>query len=185
MMTGVAEASWTEDEKEKEKKNKNECRSLIKALKKLQQRRGQQRGIKQWTKILSNLFFMTDVDGSGQVEFEEYISMIGQLDLSDSLKKSLEDKFTSIDVDGSGGITLNEFILFFYKFPSFKQELLVHATNNAPYIHKNNLNWSQQLRQWLYCTVECPQHSVVSKILFSVDVILTIVPIVILLIESV
>jgi len=185
IMSDVAKVNWNEEGEDKHKDYKDECQSLIKALKKLQLWRGQQRGIKEWTKILANLFCMTDIDGSGEIDKEEYITMIKQLDLSDTLKKSLEEKFHNIDVDGSGGITLNEFILFFHKFPSFKQELLVHAANNAPYIHDRSLNCSQQIRQWIYCIVECPQYSIVSKILFFVDVTLTMIPIVILLIESV
>jgi len=160
------------------------CSPLITALKTLQRRRGQQRGVKMWTKTLANLFFLTDVDGSGLIDVDEYIEMIKALDLSDDLKSSLAKKYTSIDVDGSGGITLSEFIQFFHKFPSFKQELLKHAESNAPYINEKTLNYSKWLRQWLYCTVEYPQYNIFSKILFCVDGILVMVPVVIICLEA-
>jgi len=127
---------------------------------------------------------MTDVDGSGEIDFNEYIQMIKQLDLSETLKSSLAEKFTSIDEDGSGGITLNEFVKFFHKFPSFKQELLMHATNNAPYINDKALSYSQHWRQWIYCIVEYPQYNKVSKMLFFLDGMLVMVPVVIICLEA-
>jgi len=65
--------------------------------------------------------------------------MVNHLDLTDRLKSSLVEKFHSVDRDGSGGITLSEFVLFFQKFPSFKQELLKHAKSNAPFINQKAL----------------------------------------------
>jgi len=160
------------------------CSPLITALKTLQLRRGQRRGVKMWTKTLANLFCKTDVDGSGLIDANEYIKMIKELDLSDDLKSVLAGKYSSIDVDGSGGITQREFVWFFHRFPSFKKELLKHATNNAPYINKKTLTKSQQLRQWLYCTVEYPQYNTFSKILFCVDGILVMFPVVIICAEA-
>jgi len=179
MMSGIASSPIPDQDEELDL-----CSPLITALKTLQRRRGQQRGVKMWTKTLANLFFMTDVDGSGLIDVNEYIEMIKELDLSDGLKSVLAEKFTSIDVDGSGDITLSEFVQFFHRFPSFKQELLKHAENNSPYINEKTLNWSQQLRQWLYCTVEYPQYNIFSKILFCVDGILVMVPVVIICLEA-
>jgi len=83
---------------------------------------------------------MADADSSGVIESNEHTQLIKQLDLSEKLKTSLAENFSSIDEDGSGGITLNEFIQFFYKFPSFKQELLMLSTNNAPYVNEKGLS---------------------------------------------
>jgi len=158
---------------------------LILALKKLQQRRGQKRGIKMWTQNLANLFYIADSDCSGLIECREYSQMIDKLDLSESLKVSLQEKFKSIDEDGSGGINLHEFLLFFLKFPKFKEELLLHAHNNAPYIYESTLTTRQQIRQWVYCIVECPGYNIVSKIIFMLDLLLALIPIIIFCIEGV
>jgi len=158
---------------------------LIMALKKLQQRRGQKRGVKMWTQNLANLFYIADSDHSGLIERREYSQMIEKLDLSESLKDSLLEKFKSIDEDGSGGVTLYEFLLFFLKFPKFKEELLLNAHNNAPYIYESTLTTRQRWRQWVYCIIECPDYNIVSKILFSFDLLLALIPILILCIEGV
>jgi len=165
--------------------NGEQSSPLIVALKKLQQRRGQKRGIKMWTQNLANLFFIADSDRSGVIECREYSQMINKLDLSESLKSSLLEKFKNIDEDGSGGINLYEFLLFFLKFPKFKEELLLNAHNNAPYIYESTLTTRQRLRQWLYCIVECPGYNIVSKVLFTFDLFVTLIPIVILCIEGI
>lgn len=158
---------------------------LILALKKLLKRRGQKRGIKMWTQNLANLFYIADSDCSGLIEWSEYSQMIEKLDLSQDLKSSLQKKFKSIDEDGSGAINLDEFLLFFLKFPKFKDELLLHAHSNAPYIYENTLTCRQRWRQWIYCMVECPNYNFISKMLFCFDLLLALVPIVILCIEGI
>jgi len=157
---------------------------LISALKKLQQRRDQKRGIKVWAQNLANLFFLVDEDGSGLIDIREYNLMIDSLDVSEKLKFSLRDQFYRIDKDGNDGINLTEFLMFFLRFPMFKEELLTHSHNNAPYIYETTLSCTQHWRQWLYCVVEHPEYNFVSKILFSVDFILTVVPIVIICMEG-
>lgn len=165
--------------------NCDQSSPLISALKKLQQHRGQKRGIKMWSHNLANLFSIIDVDGSRYIDPREYQDMIKKLDLSEALKKKLHNTFRNIDIDGSNDINLREFLLYFLKFPMFKQELLTNANNNAPYNYENTLTRSQRWRQWLYCIVECPGYNFVSKLLFCIDVVLTIVPIGILWVEGV
>jgi len=164
--------------------NCDQSSPLIVALKKLQQHRGQKRGIKMWSHNLANLFSIIDVDGSRYIDPREYQDMIKKLDLSEPLKNILQDTFRTIDIDGSNDINLTEFLLYFLKFPMFKQELLTNANNNAPYNYENTLTRNQRWRQWLYCIVECPGYNFVSKLLFCIDVLLTIVPIGILWIEG-
>jgi len=170
---------------QEEELNAGQSSPLIIALKKLQQRRGQKRGIKMWTQNLANLFFIADSDRSGLIECREYSQLIDKLDLSESLKSSLQEKFKKIDEDGSGGINLNEFLLFFLKFPKFKEELLLNAHNNAPYIYESTLTTRQRVRQWLYCIVECPDYNIISKVIFIFDLFLALIPIVILCIEGI
>jgi len=158
---------------------------LISALKKLQQRRDQKRGIKMWARNLASLFFLTDQDHSGKIDSREYQQMIDGLDISEGLKLLLRDKFTSIDKDRTNGINLTEFLFFFLKHPMFKRELLNHARNNAPYIYEKTLSRAQHWRQYLYYIVECPDYNVLSKTLFCIDLALTIVPIVVLCVEGV
>jgi len=156
---------------------------LISALKKLQQRRDQRRGIKMWSQNLANLFWLIDEDQSGYIDEQEYHRMIGGLDISEELKVTLRNKFHNIDKDGNG-INLNEFLMFFLNFPMFQEELLTNAHINAPYIYEKNLSCTQRGRQWLYCVVEHPDYNGVSKVLFCMDLILTLVPIVILCTEG-
>jgi len=156
---------------------------LISALKKLQQRSDQKRGIKMWSENLANLFWLTDEDQSGHIDLEEYHRMIERLDISEELKLSLRDKFYTIDQDGNG-INLKEFLMFFLNFPLFQEELLTNAHNNAPFIYEKTLSLTQHWRQWLYCVVEHPEYNFVSKILFCIDLILTLIPIVILCTEG-
>jgi len=158
---------------------------LICAIKKLQQRHDQKRGIKMWTTILAGLFCITDKDGSGYIDAQEYDQMLDMLDISEELKFSLRDKFYTIDKDNSGGISLTEFLMYFLRFPMFKEELTTNAKSNAPYVYERHLSGIQHWRQWLYCVVECPEYNFVSKILFCIDLILTSVPIVIFCAEGV
>merc|ERR1719317_632303 len=116
-----------------------------------------------WARNLANLFFLTDQDGSGYIDATEYHQMIDRLDISKELKICLRDKFSAIDKDGIGGIDLTEFLMYFLNFPMFKEELLTHAHNNAPYIYDTSLSFTQHWRQWLYCVVECPEFNHVSK----------------------
>jgi len=168
-----------------EELNIEQSSPLISALKELQYSRGQKRGIKMWTQNLANLFYIADSDCSGFIEWSEYSQMIDKLDLSESLKKSMQEKFKSIDKDGSGELNLHEFLLFFLKFPKFKEELLLNAQSNAPYIYENALTTRQRWRMWVYCIVEYPDYSMVSKVVFTFDLFLTLIPIVILCIEGV
>jgi len=156
---------------------------LISALKKLQQRSDQKRGIKMWSENLANLFWLTDEDQSGYIDLEEYQRMIDGLDISEELKLTLRDKFYTIDQDGNG-INLTEFLMFFLNFPLFQEELLINAHNNAPFIYEKTLSLTQHWRQWLYCVVEHPEYNFFSKILFCIDFILTLIPIVILCTEG-
>jgi len=158
---------------------------LILALKKLQQHHSHKLGIKTWANDLANWFCVADVDGSRNIEENEFKIMIDKLDLSQDLKTVLKAKFHQIDKDGSDGISLAEFLDFFLKFPMFKRELLLHADNNAPYVYEKNLTNAQHFRMWLYSAVENPGYNLASKLVFCIDVIFTLVPIVILFIEGV
>jgi len=156
---------------------------LISAIRKLQLRHDQKRGIKMWTKYLANLFGVTDKDGSGYIDQQEYQRMLNMLNISKELKFDLRDKFSHIDKDGNG-INLKEFLVFFMNSPIFQEELEINAKSNAPYIYETNLSGCQYLRMWLYCVVECPDYNLVSKILFCLDLIMTIVPIIIFCVEG-
>merc|ERR1719285_928781 len=90
---------------------------LVVALKKLQQTNVKKTGIKMWTDNLADLFFITDVDGSGSIESSEYKKMIEKLEISKGMKNDLWDKFEEIDEDNSGSINLYEFLYFFLRFP--------------------------------------------------------------------
>jgi len=171
-------------DKEEDVPEEDLCSPLISALKKLQKRRDQKRGIKMWSQNLANLFWLTDEDHSGYIDEHEYHRMIDGLDISPQLKASLRDKFYSIDQDGSKGICLTEFLMFFLNFPMFQKELLKNAHNNAPFIYEKTLSCTQHWRQWLYCIVEHPEYNLVSKILFCTDFMLTLIPIVILCTEG-
>lgn len=163
----------------------NESTPLVSALKNLQHRRGLKRGIKMWSYNLVNLFSSNDLDGSRFIDLFEYKEMIHRLDLSEPLKNMLWNKFSNIDRDGSNDINLTEFLLFFLRFPLFKQELLSNENNNAPYNYENTLTRRQRFRQWLYCIVECPGYNFVSRLLFCIDVVLTLFPIGIICCEGV
>merc|ERR1719419_983055 len=97
----------------------------------------------------------------------------------------MQEKFKSIDEDGSGELNLPEFLLFFLKFPKFKEELLLNAQSNAPYIYESTLTTRQRWRQWVYCIVEYPDYNLVSKVVFIFDLFLTLIPILILCFEGV
>jgi len=155
---------------------------LVTAIKKLQQRNDQKRGIRMWTKNLAKLFGVTDKDCSGHIDEQEYQQMIDMLKISEELKYDLRGKFSHIDTDGEGGITLIEFLEFFLDLPMFKEELNVKS--NAPYIYKTNLSRIQYFRRWLYCVVDVPDFNIVSKMLFCIDLMLTSVPIVIFCAEG-
>jgi len=165
--------------------NCDQSSPLISALKKLQHSRGQKRGVKMWSHNLARLFSISDVDGSRYIDPCEYKDMINTLDLSESLKDILRNTFRKIDIDGSNDINLREFLLYFLKFPMFKQELLITANNNAPYNYENTLTRMQRWRQWLYCIVECPGYNFLSRLLFCIDLVLTLIPIGILWCEGV
>jgi len=170
-------------EKQEDEPEEEVCSPLIAALKKLQKRRDQKRGIKMWSHNLANLFGLTDQDQSGYIDEQEYLNMINGLDISQELKATLKDRFYSIDQDGNG-INLTEFLMFFLNFPMFQQELLRNSHNNAPYIYEKTLTWMQHWRQWLYCVVEHPEYNFLSKTLFCTDFILTLIPIIILCTEG-
>jgi len=163
----------------------NQSTPLVSALKNFQHRRGLQRGIKMWSHNLAHLFSSIDIDGNRCIDPCEYTKMISRLDLSEPLKKMLRNTFSNVDKDDSNSINLKEFLLFFLKFPLFKQELLTNENGNAPYNYEDTLNRRQRFRQWFYCIVECPGYNFVSKLLFCIDVVLTLVPIGIICCEGV
>jgi len=111
--------------------------------------------------------------------------MISRLHLSEPLKNILRNTFSNVDKDDSNGINLKEFLLFFLKFPLFKQELLTNENNNAPYNYEDTLTRRQRIRQWFYCIVECPGYNFASRLLFCIDVVLTLFSIGILCCEGV
>jgi len=159
-----------------------ESTPLVFALKKLQQKNVKNTGIKMWTNSLADLFYITDVDGNGFIEPDQYKTMIEKLDISTTMKKSLMNKFSEIDVDNIGSITLFEFLYFFLRFPNFNEELLVN--DNVPYTLEKGLSYWQLLRLRIYIALECPNNNLVAKILFSLDLILSIVPVVMLSIQA-
>jgi len=185
MAAPKVEIRWQPSLYKKEDMLEDEVSSpLISALKKLQQRRDQIRGIKMWSENLANLFWLTDEDHSGYIDVEEYYRMIERLDISEELKLTLRSEFYTIDQDGNDGINLTEFLMFFLNFPLFQEELLTNAHKNAPFIYEKSLSLTQHWRQWLYCVVEHPEYNFVSKILFCIDLVLTLIPVVIICTEG-
>jgi len=161
-----------------------ESSPLVIALKKLQQKNVKQYGIKMWTNSLADLFYITDTDGSGAIEPDEYKQMVEKLEVSKPMKSALRDKFSEIDKNNTGSISLYEFLYFFLKYPKFNEELLVNAHSNAPYIMEKDLSWWQRLRLKVYFMVECPETNIFSKGLFCLDLLVTSVPIVVLCMQA-
>jgi len=160
------------------------CTPLIIALKQLQQRQIQKKTIKKWIYNLANLFVTTDGNNSGYLDSEEYGKMISDLNLSEELKKSLGSKFREIDEDNTGNINLGEFLQYFLLFPKFNEEVLMHVRRNAPYSFDSGLTSLQRWRLWIYNTLEFPGYNTVSKVLYCLDLILTLIPTVCLCIEG-
>lgn len=160
------------------------CTPLIIALKQLRERQIQKKTIKKWIYNLANLFVTTDQDSNGYVEPEEYSKMISSLNLSEELKTSLGSKFREIDEDNTGKINLGEFLQFFLLFPKFNEEVLMYVRRNAPYSFDSGLTWLQRWRLWIYNTTEFPVYNTVSKVLYCLDLILTMIPTVCLCIEG-
>jgi len=158
---------------------------LIIALKQLQHKHMQKKTVKKWIRNLASLFLRTDEDNNGNIDSKEYSKMISNLDLSDNLKWSLRSKFREIDEDNSGDINLNEFLNFFLLFPKFKEEVLMCASNNAPYSFESGLTTIQRWRLRIYNTMEFPEYNTASKILYCLDLILTLIPTVVLCLEGV
>jgi len=161
------------------------CNPLIIALKMLQERHIQKKTIKHWIYNLANLFVTTDQDNNGYLEPEEYGEMISNLNLSADLKESLRSKFGEIDEDNTGKINLGEFLQYFLLFPKFNEEVLMNVHRNAPYSFDSRLTTLQRCRLWIYNTIEFPGHNTVSKILYCLDLILTMIPTICLFIEGV
>lgn len=162
-----------------------ESAPLVVALKKLQQKNVKMSGIKKWTNNLADLFYITDVDGSGAIDPSEYRTMIEKLDISKSMKTALYDKFEEIDTDNDGSINLYEFLYFFLKFSKFQEEILFHAYNNAPYLHEKDLSPWQLLRLRVYLLIECPNHNIASRVLFCLDLMFSFIPIALLFLQAI
>jgi len=154
-----------------------ESAPLVVALRKLQDKNTKKNGIKMWTGTLADLFFKTDVDGSGTIQPAEYKKMIEKIDVSESMRNALSDKFRKIDIDDDGIINLYEFLYFFLKFQKFNEELLLNSQNNAPYLHEQDLSAWQWLRLSIYRFIECPDRNLASKTLFCFDLMVTSVPV--------
>lgn len=158
---------------------------LIIALKQLQHKHMQKKTVKKWIRNLASIFLRTDEDGNGYIDSKEYSKMISTLDLSSKLKWSLRSKFKEIDEDNSGDINLDEFLNFFLLYPKFNEEVLMCAHNNAPYSFESGLPTIQKWRLRIYNTMEFPEYSLPSKILYCLDLILTLIPTVVLCLEGV
>jgi len=157
---------------------------LVTALKKLQEQHQQRRTIKTWIYNLANLFLSADVNRNGAVDSEEYSKMVNCLDINDELKSLLTFKFDAIDNNGNGAISLREFLNFFLIFPKFTDELDRHANTNAPFLYENSLSRAEKWRLYLYNIVEVPESSMLAKAIFCIDLVLSIIPAVVVLVQS-
>jgi len=157
---------------------------MIIALKKLQKNYIQKKTVKSWIRNLSSLFLLLDEDKNGYIDSKEYSKMIDKLNLSRKLKYSLKSKFNEIDFDNSRNISVDEFLGFFLLFPKFKEEVLMHACNNAPYTFNVGLSTIQRWRLRVYNTMELPEYNQLSKILYFFDLILTMIPTVCICLEG-
>ena len=54
------------------------------------------------------VFNKIDIDGSGTIDFEEFLKVMKQLGVRLN-RKQLKEKFMKVDTDGSGTITFQEF----------------------------------------------------------------------------
>jgi len=160
------------------------CSPLINALKQLQHNHLLKKTIKKWIYNLADLFRMTDEDKSGYIDADEYRKMVSTLRLSEKLKYTLFSKFEEIDKDRSGNINLNEFLHFFLLYPKFNEEVLMNAHSNAPYSYEAGLTFTQKWRLSIYNIVQVPDYNTVSKIVFCLDVVLTMIPTVCLCLEA-
>jgi len=129
------------------------------------------------------LFFLSDNDGNGFIDSDEYDKMISNL--NEGLCWSLGNKFKEIDEDNSGDINLEEFLTFFLLWPKFNEEVLQKAGNNTPYTYESGLTLIQEWRLYVFNVMEFPGYNAVSKFLFCFDLLLTMVPTVELFIEGI
>jgi len=157
---------------------------LISTLKKLKWQYRDFRHIRRWCKALTKLFYETDEDGSGSIEEDEFRKMIDKLPINDMLKENLRGQFKQIDLDNSGGISLAEFLFFFLQYKPFRVELNDNFYNE-PYLGQHKLSCLQRSRLLVYKTITITDLSMSSKILYCVDLVFTLIPLIILLIYAV
>jgi len=164
----------------KEDKNSN---PLITTLKKLKWQHGDYLEIKKWCKMVAELFFETDEDETGSIEEEEFLKIINKLPFNESLRKKLRSKFNYVDVDKSGGISLTEFLSFVLQYKPFRTELQENGFNE-PYDCRQNLSFWGQIRLWVFKVITTPNFNIYSKVLFCLDLCITLRPIITLFISA-
>jgi hypothetical protein len=154
----------------------NRTSPLIDALKKVESGHKDHNEIAKWCSELARMFCLYDEDNNGYLTEDEYVKMINELPISEELKDNLSHQFCIIDIDHSKKITLKEFLFFFLSFPPMKKELGSSFDHNEPYRNLFDLSILQKFRLWIYKVVTAPDFNLLSKILFFVDIALSLIP---------
>jgi len=133
--------------------------------------------------MVTELFLETDEDASGSIEKEEFVKMINRLPFGEGFREKLRGQFTYIDVAKSGGISFNEFLTFVLQHQTFRTELQENCFNEA-YDFRQNLSFWARIRLWVFQVITIPNFNIYSKVLFCLDLCMTLVPVITLFISA-
>jgi len=156
---------------------------LITSLKKLKWQHRDYLEIRKWCKMVAELFFETDENANGFIEEEEFLKMINKLPFKESLREKLRGKFKYIDVGKSGGISFTEFLSFVLQYKPFRTELQENGFNE-PYDCRQNFSFWGQISLWVFKVITTPNYNIYSKVLFCLDLCITLVPVITLFISA-
>jgi len=110
---------------------------------------------------------------------------VQQLPLSSKLKDDLSTKYAEIDNDNSGRIDLTEFLYFFLQYKPFKKELKKKFWLKEPLPSVCLPGWLQTVQLCVHNVVNFPEYSICAKVIFCIDLSITLIPCTTLLLEAV